>query len=210
MWWSRTSKHLADVLAADVPQNMNKIQLGVVSRCHGNENKPQNYKHETKVIKCRLIKRQPTRLYYWSINYTWAAEVSLKRTLAVCSEAPVNDLPRTHVMVSVSVFSSRLSWNSLLVNFFRCSVGTPLCELVCVSPTAEAEHCCLFSASLEDSEDQAKLIVGVVAGLLIAAAVVGLIYWLYMKNTRYRNPSLCTFCILHVKTLLKSWWYCSC
>ncbi|XP_070700273.1 CD166 antigen homolog A isoform X2 [Pempheris klunzingeri] len=40
------------------------------------------------------------------------------------------------------------------------------------------------SASQEDSEDQAKLIVGVVAGLLIAAAVVGLIYWLYMKNSR--------------------------
>lgn len=36
----------------------------------------------------------------------------------------------------------------------------------------------------EDSEDQAKLIVGVVAGLLIAAAVVGLIYWLYMRNSR--------------------------
>ncbi|XP_028277473.1 CD166 antigen homolog A [Parambassis ranga] len=38
--------------------------------------------------------------------------------------------------------------------------------------------------SPEDSPDQAKLIVGVVAGLIIAAAVVGLIYWLYMKNSR--------------------------
>ncbi|XP_040007218.1 CD166 antigen homolog A isoform X2 [Xiphias gladius] len=38
--------------------------------------------------------------------------------------------------------------------------------------------------SQEDSEDQAKLIVGVLAGLLIAAAAVGLIYWLYMKNSR--------------------------
>ncbi|KAF7648480.1 hypothetical protein LDENG_00156200 [Lucifuga dentata] len=38
--------------------------------------------------------------------------------------------------------------------------------------------------SPEDSEDQAVLIVGVVAGLLLAAAVVGLIYWLYMKNSR--------------------------
>ncbi|XP_029304210.1 CD166 antigen homolog A [Cottoperca gobio] len=38
--------------------------------------------------------------------------------------------------------------------------------------------------SQEESEDQAKLIVGVVAGLLIAAAIVGLIYWLYMKNSR--------------------------
>ncbi|KAM9846844.1 CD166 antigen homolog A isoform 2-T2 [Aulostomus maculatus] len=38
--------------------------------------------------------------------------------------------------------------------------------------------------SQEETEDQAKLIVGVVAGLLIAAAVIGLIYWLYMKNSR--------------------------
>ncbi|XP_078121778.1 CD166 antigen homolog A isoform X2 [Sander vitreus] len=38
--------------------------------------------------------------------------------------------------------------------------------------------------SQEDSEDQAKLIVGVVVGLLVAAAIVGLIYWLYMKNSR--------------------------
>ncbi|XP_040908047.1 CD166 antigen homolog A [Toxotes jaculatrix] len=36
----------------------------------------------------------------------------------------------------------------------------------------------------EDSDDQAKVIVGVVVGLLFAAAVVGLIYWLYMKNSR--------------------------
>lgn len=38
--------------------------------------------------------------------------------------------------------------------------------------------------SKEESDDQAKLIVGVVLGLLLAAAVVGLIYWLYMKNSR--------------------------
>uniref|UniRef100_A0AAQ4PD32 Activated leukocyte cell adhesion molecule a n=1 Tax=Gasterosteus aculeatus aculeatus TaxID=481459 RepID=A0AAQ4PD32_GASAC len=40
------------------------------------------------------------------------------------------------------------------------------------------------SGSPEDSEDQAKLIVGVLAGLLIGAAFLGLIYWLYMKNAR--------------------------
>ncbi|XP_031428508.1 CD166 antigen homolog A isoform X2 [Clupea harengus] len=32
--------------------------------------------------------------------------------------------------------------------------------------------------------DQAKLIVGIVVGLILAAAIVGLIYWLYMKNSR--------------------------
>lgn len=38
--------------------------------------------------------------------------------------------------------------------------------------------------SQEESDDQAKLIVGVVVGLILAAAVVALIYWLYMKNSR--------------------------
>ncbi|KAM6983477.1 CD166 antigen homolog A [Tautogolabrus adspersus] len=46
------------------------------------------------------------------------------------------------------------------------------------------EGCCLFADPKEDSGDQAKLIGGIVAGLIIAAAVVGLIYWLYMKNSR--------------------------
>lgn len=35
-----------------------------------------------------------------------------------------------------------------------------------------------------DGSDQAKLIVGIVVGLILAAAIVGLIYWLYMKNSR--------------------------
>lgn len=39
-----------------------------------------------------------------------------------------------------------------------------------------------------DGSDQAKLIVGIVVGLILAAAIVGLIYWLYMKNSRYVRP----------------------
>lgn len=39
--------------------------------------------------------------------------------------------------------------------------------------------------SQEDSEDQSKVIVGVVVGLLIVAGLMGLIYWFYMKNFRY-------------------------
>ncbi|XP_016349031.1 CD166 antigen homolog isoform X1 [Sinocyclocheilus anshuiensis] len=36
----------------------------------------------------------------------------------------------------------------------------------------------------EDGAEQAKVIVGVVVGLLVAAALVGLTYWLYIKKTR--------------------------
>ncbi|XP_028838141.1 CD166 antigen homolog A isoform X2 [Denticeps clupeoides] len=41
----------------------------------------------------------------------------------------------------------------------------------------------VFSYRYEDA-DQAKVIVGVVVGLLLAAAIVGLIYWVYMKKSR--------------------------
>ncbi|KAJ8368302.1 hypothetical protein SKAU_G00083300 [Synaphobranchus kaupii] len=36
----------------------------------------------------------------------------------------------------------------------------------------------------DDSGDQAKLIVGIVVGLLLAALVVGLVYWIYMKKSK--------------------------
>uniref|UniRef100_A0A673MTV7 CD166 antigen homolog n=1 Tax=Sinocyclocheilus rhinocerous TaxID=307959 RepID=A0A673MTV7_9TELE len=42
----------------------------------------------------------------------------------------------------------------------------------------------VFSQKNEDGTEQAKVIVGVVVGLLVAAALVGLTYWLYIKKTR--------------------------
>ncbi|KAJ8378648.1 hypothetical protein AAFF_G00237720 [Aldrovandia affinis] len=36
----------------------------------------------------------------------------------------------------------------------------------------------------DDSGDQAKLIVGIVVGLLLAAVVVGLVYWIYTKKSK--------------------------
>ncbi|XP_072569806.1 CD166 antigen homolog A isoform X1 [Paramormyrops kingsleyae] len=38
--------------------------------------------------------------------------------------------------------------------------------------------------SADDADDQAKLIVGVVVGLLLAAGVVGLLYWIYIKKSK--------------------------
>ncbi|XP_061074222.1 CD166 antigen homolog isoform X2 [Conger conger] len=40
------------------------------------------------------------------------------------------------------------------------------------------------SYQTDDSGDQAKLIVGIVVGLLLAALVVGLVYWIYMKKSK--------------------------
>ncbi|XP_063059010.1 CD166 antigen homolog A isoform X2 [Engraulis encrasicolus] len=42
----------------------------------------------------------------------------------------------------------------------------------------------LVASERSSGNDQAKLIVGIVVGLILAAAIVGLIYWLYMKNSR--------------------------
>ncbi|KAG7274399.1 hypothetical protein CRUP_027029, partial [Coryphaenoides rupestris] len=40
----------------------------------------------------------------------------------------------------------------------------------------------------DDGNDQTKVIVGVVVGLLLAAALLGGIYWIFMKN-RCKNSS---------------------
>lgn len=56
----------------------------------------------------------------------------------------------------------------------------------CVEPAADAF---LSSDSQDESEDQSKVIVGVVVGLLVAAGLMGLIYWLYMKNSRWDQNS---------------------
>ncbi|XP_031815478.1 CD166 antigen isoform X2 [Sarcophilus harrisii] len=42
----------------------------------------------------------------------------------------------------------------------------------------------------EKVNDQAKLIVGIVVGLLLAALVAGIVYWLYMKKSNY-SPKPC-------------------
>uniref|UniRef100_A0A3Q3M1H9 CD166 antigen homolog A-like n=1 Tax=Mastacembelus armatus TaxID=205130 RepID=A0A3Q3M1H9_9TELE len=67
-----------------------------------------------------------------------------------------------------------------------CTVSNKLGEDVMTInvSSAKTECCCLFLGSHENSEDQAKVIVGVVAGLIIVAAIVGVIYWLYMKKSR--------------------------
>ena len=47
--------------------------------------------------------------------------------------------------------------------------------------------CVVVAPDRSTGNDQAKLIVGIVVGLILAAAIVGLIYWLYMKNSRWEE-----------------------
>ena len=42
----------------------------------------------------------------------------------------------------------------------------------------------LIDENREKVNDQAKLIVGIVVGLLLAALVAGVVYWLYMKKSK--------------------------
>lgn len=42
---------------------------------------------------------------------------------------------------------------------------------------------CTFVAGQTDG-DQTRLVVGVVVGLLVAAVVLGLAYWVYMKKSK--------------------------
>lgn len=43
---------------------------------------------------------------------------------------------------------------------------------------------CYFVTDEAKNGDKTLLVVGVVVGLVIAAVVIGLAYWLYMKNSK--------------------------
>lgn len=83
--------------------------------------------------------------------------------------------------------------------------GGSACVCVCFHSAAEAS---VFAGSQDDSEDQSKVIVGVVVGLLIAAALVGLLYWLYMKNSRYEEIKSLSFHLLSL-FLYRPHYFCS-
>ncbi|KAE8288115.1 CD166 antigen-like protein A Activated leukocyte cell adhesion molecule A DM-GRASP-like protein [Larimichthys crocea] len=114
-----------------------------------------------KVLTCEAV-GVPEPSFTWSVNSTdeESSYVNNKAT------HKITVVPRVNLTVTCTV-SNKLGEDVRTIN-----VSSVFKE--------ESEK----KESQEDSDDQAKLIVGVVAGLLIAAAVVGLIYWLYMKNSR--------------------------
>ncbi|XP_070773541.1 CD166 antigen homolog A [Enoplosus armatus] len=114
-----------------------------------------------KVLTCEA-EGVPQPSFQWSINST-SEESSYINGKATHK---ITVIPRVNLTVTCSV-SNKLGEDVMIIN---------------VSSIFREEN--KDKGSQEDTDDQAKLIVGVVAGLLIAAAVVGLIYWLYMKNSR--------------------------
>ncbi|KAK5859301.1 hypothetical protein PBY51_003378 [Eleginops maclovinus] len=114
-----------------------------------------------KVLTCEAT-GVPEPSFHWSVNSTneESSYVNGKAT------HKIRVIPRLNLTVTCSV-SNRLGDDTRTIN---------------VSSVFKEEKDNM--GSQEESEDQSKLIVGVVAGLLIATAVVGLIYWLYMKNSR--------------------------
>ncbi|XP_034034711.1 CD166 antigen homolog A [Thalassophryne amazonica] len=114
-----------------------------------------------KVLTCEA-EGVPEPIFQWSINGT-NEKGSYSNGKATHK---ITVIPSANLTVTCAVR------NSLGVDFMTINVSSVFKE-----DTDDRE-------SQEDSEDQAKLIVGIVAGLLIIAAVIGLIYWLYMKNSR--------------------------
>ncbi|GLD47290.1 CD166 antigen homolog [Lates japonicus] len=114
-----------------------------------------------KVLTCEA-EGVPEPSFQWSINSTTeeSSYINGKAT------HKITVIPKVNLTVSCRV-SNRLGEDVMTINVS--------------SIFEEGEG---NKGSPVDSEDQAKLVVGVVAGLLIAAAAVGLIYWLYMKNSR--------------------------
>ncbi|XP_022601623.1 CD166 antigen [Seriola dumerili] len=114
-----------------------------------------------KVLTCEA-EGVPEPSFHWSVNSTneERSYINGKAT------HKITVIPNVNLTVSCSV-SNKLGEDIKTIN---------------VSSVFKEEN--EERGSQKDSEDQAKLIVGVVASLLIAAAAVGLIYWLYMKNSR--------------------------
>ncbi|XP_058483412.1 CD166 antigen homolog A isoform X2 [Solea solea] len=92
-------------------------------------------------------------------SFQWSVNVTQEETSYVNGKAThkITVVPKLNLTVSCSV-SNKLGDDVMTIN--------------------------VSSGASEGPDDQAKLIVGVVVGLLFAAAAVGLIYWLYMKNSR--------------------------
>ncbi|XP_031733328.1 CD166 antigen homolog isoform X1 [Anarrhichthys ocellatus] len=115
----------------------------------------------SKVLTCEA-EGVPEPNFQWSVNST-DEESSYTNGKATHK---ISVIPKVNLTVTCSV-SNKLGEDIMTINV----------SSVCKEEKKE-------EGSPEESEDQAKLIVGVVAGLLIAAGLLGLIYWLYMKNAR--------------------------
>ncbi|KAM7398664.1 hypothetical protein PAMA_006528 [Pampus argenteus] len=114
-----------------------------------------------KVLTCEA-KGVPEPSFQWSVNIT-NEESSYINGKAIHK---ITVIPKVNLTVTCSV-SNKLGSDVMTIN---------------VSSVFKDDK--EGKGAQEDSEDQAKLIVGVVVGLLIVAAIMGLIYWIYMKNSR--------------------------
>lgn len=114
-----------------------------------------------KVLTCEA-QGVPEPVFQWSVNG------SNERSAYINGKAThkITVIPRVNLTVTCFV-SNKLGDDAMTIN-----VSSVFNE--------ETEK----RDSQDPSDDQAKLIVGVVVGLILAAAVVALIYWLYMKNSR--------------------------
>ncbi|XP_062262309.1 CD166 antigen homolog A [Platichthys flesus] len=116
---------------------------------------------EHKVLTCEA-EGVPEPRFQWSVNNTKeeSSYINGKAT------HKITVVPKVNLTVSCSV-RNRLGEDIMTIN---------------VSSVFKEDR--EEKGAQEDSDDQSMVIVGIVAGLLLAAAVVGLIYWLYLKNSR--------------------------
>ncbi|KAL2095407.1 hypothetical protein ACEWY4_010126 [Coilia grayii] len=116
---------------------------------------------KTKVLSCQA-EGSPEPSVQWSINGT--NERSTPHSNGMVTHT-ITVEPRKNLTVMCTVSNSLGDDSRAIV------VASVIVESV---PEGERSN----------GNDQAKLIVGIVVGLILAAAIVGLIYWLYMKNSR--------------------------
>ncbi|XP_055370341.1 CD166 antigen homolog A isoform X2 [Betta splendens] len=112
-----------------------------------------------KVLTCEA-QGEPEPRFHWSIDGT-KENTSYTNSRAISRIAVI---PMLNLTVSCSV-RNRLGQDARTIN---------------VSSVFKEEHDKRDSGG--NPEDQSRVIVGVLVGLIVAAAIGGLIYWIYMKN----------------------------
>lgn len=120
----------------------------------------ENGKH--KVLICE-VEGSPKPAVSWSINGTSLAE------------SPFVDGKITHKITVVPTANLSVS----------CSVSNELgADSMTINVSSLNEEVRMDKQDQSDDNDQTKLVVGVVVGLLVATIVIGLAYWVYMKKSK--------------------------
>ncbi|XP_078265125.1 CD166 antigen homolog A [Rhinoraja longicauda] len=132
--------------------------------------------NNSKVISC-IVEGFPKPVVKWSVNGTFPKEESIKgKKSQWCHKITVR--PSENITVTCTAINNH-GVDQYSVNLTAMRFKEPMDETLEQDPLDPKDN-----NSKSSNSNQAKVIVGVITGLLIAAVIAGLIYWLYKKKSK--------------------------